>query len=45
MLAAGASGLILVGLVLVRPIELRYFNESGHPMRRRDDSPEDVTKT
>ena len=38
LLALGAALIVLVGLVLIRPIELHYFTHSEHPMRRRDDA-------
>ncbi|HVD01227.1 MAG TPA: MgtC/SapB family protein [Candidatus Dormibacteraeota bacterium] len=45
LLAAGAATVVLVGLVLVRPIELHFFSEtSRHPLRRRDDSAENTSE-
>ena len=45
LLAAGAVTAVLIGLVLVRPIENRMFMRStGHPMRRRDDTREDASE-
>jgi len=37
VLALGAAVIVLVGLILVRPIEVRFFNKSPHPMRRTTD--------
>jgi putative Mg2+ transporter-C (MgtC) family protein len=38
LLATGATLVVLIGLVLIRPIELRFFVREDHPMRRHDDS-------
>lgn len=40
VLAAGGTLMVLVGLVLIRPIELHFFNRMDHPMRRHDDAVE-----
>jgi putative Mg2+ transporter-C (MgtC) family protein len=42
LLALGGAVIVLVGLVIVRPIELHFFARTDHPMRRRDDAPEAV---
>jgi putative Mg2+ transporter-C (MgtC) family protein len=38
LLAAGGATVVLIGLVLVRPIEMHFFARQDHPMRRHDDS-------
>ncbi len=40
LLAVAAALIVLIGLVLVRPLEIRFLRHPQHPMRRRDD---DVT--
>jgi putative Mg2+ transporter-C (MgtC) family protein len=37
ILATAGAVLVLIGLVLVRPLELRFLRPPNHPMRRRDD--------
>ena len=39
LLASLATLVVLVGLILVRPVELHFFNRMDHPMRRHDDEP------
>jgi putative Mg2+ transporter-C (MgtC) family protein len=40
LLAVGAALVVMVGLVIVRPIEMRFFSQvAHHPLRRRDDEP------
>jgi putative Mg2+ transporter-C (MgtC) family protein len=37
LLAGFGVVIVLVGLVLVRPLEIRFLRRPEHPMRRRDD--------
>ncbi len=37
LIAAAAAVIVLIGLVLVRPLEIRFLRPPHHPMRRRDD--------
>jgi len=41
LIAAAGAVIVLVGLILVRPLEIRFLRHPQHPMRRRDD---DVTE-
>ena len=41
IVATTAAALVLIGLVLVRPLEIRFLRPPNHPMRRRGD---DVTE-
>jgi len=42
VLAFAAAVIVLIGLVLVRPLEIRFLRPSNHPLRRRDDEPPDI---
>jgi putative Mg2+ transporter-C (MgtC) family protein len=42
LLALGGVTMVLIGLVVVRPIELHFFVRDNHPMRRREDAPESL---
>ena len=37
LIAVAGAVIVLVGLVLVRPLEIRFLRPPSHPMRRRDD--------
>jgi putative Mg2+ transporter-C (MgtC) family protein len=37
VLAFAGAVIVLLGLVVVRPIEVRFLRHGDHPMRRRDD--------
>jgi putative Mg2+ transporter-C (MgtC) family protein len=37
VIAASAAVLVLVGLIAVRPLEIRFLRPPHHPMRRHDD--------
>ena len=37
LIAVAGAVIVLVGLVLVRPLEIRFLRPPNHPMRRRDD--------
>jgi putative Mg2+ transporter-C (MgtC) family protein len=41
IIATAAAVIVLIGLVLVRPLEIRFLRHPQHPMRRRGD---DVTE-
>ena len=45
LLALGGTLIVLIGLIIVRPIELHFFRRTDHPMRRRDDNPEAIPPT
>jgi len=42
ILAFAPAVIVLIGLVLVRPLEIRFLRPSNHPLRRRDDEPPDI---
>jgi putative Mg2+ transporter-C (MgtC) family protein len=37
IIATSAAVLVLIGLVVVRPLEIRFLRPPNHPMRRRQD--------
>ena len=37
VIATASAVIVLIGLVLVRPLEIRFLRPLSHPMRRRDD--------
>jgi putative Mg2+ transporter-C (MgtC) family protein len=37
IIASSAAVIVLVGLILVRPLEIRFLRPAHHPMRRRED--------
>ena len=37
IVASAGAVIVLIGLVLVRPLEIRFLRPPHHPMRRRDD--------
>jgi putative Mg2+ transporter-C (MgtC) family protein len=37
LIATSAAVIVLIGLVLVRPLEIRFLRPPNHPMRRRQD--------
>jgi putative Mg2+ transporter-C (MgtC) family protein len=41
IIATAAAVIVLIGLVLVRPLEIRFLRHPQHPMRRRED---DITE-
>ena len=45
LVAAVGAIIVLVGLILVRPLEIRFLRPPNHPMRRRDDELPDVPST
>jgi putative Mg2+ transporter-C (MgtC) family protein len=42
LIATAAAVIVLIGLVLVRPLEIRFLRPPNHPMRRRDDEPPEI---
>jgi putative Mg2+ transporter-C (MgtC) family protein len=42
LIATAGAVIVLIGLVLVRPLEIRFLRHPQHPMRRRDDEVPDV---
>jgi putative Mg2+ transporter-C (MgtC) family protein len=41
LIAAAAAAIVLIGLVVVRPLEIRFLRHPQHPLRRRED---DITE-
>jgi putative Mg2+ transporter-C (MgtC) family protein len=42
IIATASAVIVLIGLVLVRPLEIRFLRPPNHPLRRRDDEPPDI---
>lgn len=42
LIAVAGAAIVLIGLVLVRPLEIRFLRPPNHPMRRHDDEVPDI---
>jgi putative Mg2+ transporter-C (MgtC) family protein len=42
IIATAGAVIVLIGLILVRPLEIRFLRKPQHPMRRRDDEVPDL---
>ena len=42
IIATAGAVIVLIGLILVRPLEIRFLRPPHHPMRRRDDEVPDL---
>jgi putative Mg2+ transporter-C (MgtC) family protein len=42
LIAAAGVVIVLVGLIVVRPLEIRFLRPPSHPMRRHDDEVPDI---